>query len=91
MEGIVDSWLWSVFPVQQSDTCSCGALILAIVKHCARSFEAELHLDTISKVRKNLFLEDVNSDFNEVRATLESDILPKERRGTRRTGSQYTC
>uniref|UniRef100_A0A803N3E0 Uncharacterized protein n=1 Tax=Chenopodium quinoa TaxID=63459 RepID=A0A803N3E0_CHEQI len=91
VEGIVDSWLRSVFSVQQSDTCSCGALMLAIVKHCARSFEAKLHLDTISKVRKNLFLEDVNSDFNEVRATLESDILPKERRGTRRTSSQYTC
>uniref|UniRef100_A0A803N9N0 Ubiquitin-like protease family profile domain-containing protein n=1 Tax=Chenopodium quinoa TaxID=63459 RepID=A0A803N9N0_CHEQI len=91
VEGTVESWLRRVFPVQQSDTSSCGALMLATIKHCARSFEAELHLDTIAKVRKNLFLEDVYNDFNEVRANLESDILPKERRDTRRTGSQHTC
>uniref|UniRef100_A0A803MUG9 Uncharacterized protein n=1 Tax=Chenopodium quinoa TaxID=63459 RepID=A0A803MUG9_CHEQI len=42
-----------------------------------------------SSLRNNLFLEDVNSDFNELHANLET-ILPKERRGGRRKGSHMT-
>uniref|UniRef100_A0A803N9J7 Ubiquitin-like protease family profile domain-containing protein n=1 Tax=Chenopodium quinoa TaxID=63459 RepID=A0A803N9J7_CHEQI len=87
--GTLENWVRSVYPVRQSDTCSCGPLMLATVKHCAQSFEAELHLDTIGKVRKDLFLEDVNSDFNQIRGNLEN-ILPKESRGHRRAGSQST-
>ncbi|XP_021733232.1 uncharacterized protein LOC110700038 isoform X2 [Chenopodium quinoa] len=88
--GITSTWLRRTFPVRQADNCSCGAIMQATIKHCARSFEAPFHMEKhTSSLRNNLFLEDVNSDFNELHANLET-ILPKERRGGRRKGSHMT-
>ncbi|XP_021760637.1 uncharacterized protein LOC110725471 [Chenopodium quinoa] len=88
--GTTSTWVRRTFPVRQADNCSCGAIMLASIKHCARSFEAPFHMEKhTSSLRNNLFLEDVNSDLNELHANLET-ILPKERRCGRRTGSQMS-
>ncbi|XP_021733693.1 uncharacterized protein LOC110700456 [Chenopodium quinoa] len=88
--GTTSTWLRRTFPVRQADNCSCGAIMLSSIKHCARSFEAPYHMEKhTSSLRNILFLEDVNNEFNELHANLEK-ILPKERRGGRRTGSQMS-
>uniref|UniRef100_A0A803LQK3 Ubiquitin-like protease family profile domain-containing protein n=1 Tax=Chenopodium quinoa TaxID=63459 RepID=A0A803LQK3_CHEQI len=82
-EGTISTWGRDSFPVTQPDTCSCGAIMLVAIKHCVRSFDVAFHMDKIHTLRKNLFLSDVNNDLNQMKPKLE-DVLPKERRGSRR-------
>uniref|UniRef100_A0A803MUT0 Ubiquitin-like protease family profile domain-containing protein n=1 Tax=Chenopodium quinoa TaxID=63459 RepID=A0A803MUT0_CHEQI len=88
-EGTISTWGRDSFPVTQPDTCSCGAIMLAAIKHCVRSFDVAFHMDKIHTLRQNLFLSDVNNDLNQMKPKLE-DVLPKERRGSRRGGSHMT-
>uniref|UniRef100_A0A803LU18 Ubiquitin-like protease family profile domain-containing protein n=1 Tax=Chenopodium quinoa TaxID=63459 RepID=A0A803LU18_CHEQI len=82
-EGTISTWGRDSFPVTQPDTCSCGAIMLAAIKHCVRRFDVAFHMDKIHTLRQNLFLSDVNNDLNQMKPKLE-DVLPKERRGSRR-------
>uniref|UniRef100_A0A803M9I7 Ubiquitin-like protease family profile domain-containing protein n=1 Tax=Chenopodium quinoa TaxID=63459 RepID=A0A803M9I7_CHEQI len=63
-EGTISTWGRDSFPVTQPDTCSCGAIMLAAIKHCVRSFDVAFHMDKIHTLRHNLFLSDVNNDLN---------------------------
>uniref|UniRef100_A0A803MEV2 Ubiquitin-like protease family profile domain-containing protein n=1 Tax=Chenopodium quinoa TaxID=63459 RepID=A0A803MEV2_CHEQI len=65
-QGTISTWVRKCFPVTQTDTCSCGAIMLAAIKHCVRSFDAAFHMEKISTLRQNLFLNDVNSDYNQL-------------------------
>uniref|UniRef100_A0A803N7T1 Ubiquitin-like protease family profile domain-containing protein n=1 Tax=Chenopodium quinoa TaxID=63459 RepID=A0A803N7T1_CHEQI len=88
-EGTISTWGRDSFPVTQPDTCSCGAIMLAAIKHCVRSFDVAFHMDKIHTLRQNLFPSDVNNDLNQMKPKLE-DVLPKERRGSRRGSSHMT-
>ncbi|XP_021769662.1 uncharacterized protein LOC110733894 [Chenopodium quinoa] len=84
--GSLDKWPQKVVDmVKETDTFSCGVLMLGCIKHCARSsFDTSFPLD--KNLRKTLFLEDANNYYNELRDKFD-DIRPKERIWPKRTGS----
>ncbi|XP_021759366.1 uncharacterized protein LOC110724254 [Chenopodium quinoa] len=75
--------------VKQTDTFSCGVLMLGCIKHCARN-GPDTSYSLEKNLKKRLFLEDANNSCNELLAKFD-EILPKDRVRPRRTlSSQNT-
>ncbi|XP_021767356.1 uncharacterized protein LOC110731784 [Chenopodium quinoa] len=74
--------------VKQTDTFSCGVLMLGCIKHCASNSCLSTY-PMEKNLRKKLFLEDANNPCNELLVKFD-EILPKERVWPKRTASTQT-
>ncbi|XP_021722013.1 uncharacterized protein LOC110689545 isoform X1 [Chenopodium quinoa] len=75
---------------QQTDTYSCGVLMLSCIKHCAVTFYTPHVLEKSINIRTKIFLEDLHSKFNAMKVNLKG-LINEDRRGAgKRNGSVTT-